>query len=117
MASRAATQRAAGKAEKDRGPGITVTHNGKKYSVFAKDLTALDARAMRQEIGLSFAGLLGAAGVDMDIDLLAGVVWLSRRVNGERELTYEEVAVGFTYDGEYDVDNATADDEDADPEA
>lgn len=103
MASRAGAARAKQRTVADRGPGVTIMVDGRTYSVFAKDLSALDTAALRRELGLSFRGLLEAGNTDPDIDLLAGVMWLSRRVAGESSLTYAEVASAFTYDTEVEL--------------
>lgn len=113
MASRAGTARATERAKKDRGAGVTIKVDGKRYSVFAGDLSALDTAVLRRALGLSFRGLLEAGQTDPDIDLLAGIVWLSRRVAGEITLRYEDVAADF----DYDTDVALVDDDEADPDA
>lgn len=89
--------------------GIRITYEGQVYQVQAGDLNALDSQALRRELGLSFMGLLNALGTDPDIDLLAGVVWLARRVNGEVGLAYAEIAGQMGYealDG-FDIERVT----------
>lgn len=92
MVSRAAQARAKQRDLTDLGSFISVEVDGQKYLLAARDMTALDVRAMREELGYSFVGLLNQAKQDMDVDLLAGIVWMSRRINGEPLLTYAEVA-------------------------
>lgn len=95
--------------------GVTLKIDGTQYTVRAGDLTALDARALRRELGLSFLGLMGALETDPDIDLIAGLMWLSRRVNGETTLAYDEVASDLDYAADYDIVKA-ADEQEADPD-
>lgn len=86
--------------------GVSIKVDGKTYTVRTGDLTALDAQALRRELGLSFFGLMRALGSDPDIDLIAGIVWLSRRVNGEPMLEYAEVAGEMGYDLDVDINKA-----------
>ena len=105
MASQAGQARAKQRAAEEEGPSMTVTIGGVAYKAAAKDLTAVDVREIRKQLGYSFFGLLRELETDSDIDLIAGVVWISRRINGERDLDYAEVAAGISYD---DLDLGTA---------
>lgn len=78
--------------------GIKIAYEGKEYVVRSGDLNALDAQALRQQLGLSFIGLINGLGTDPDIDLIAGVVWMARRINGEPGLPYAAVASAMRYD-------------------
>lgn len=95
------------KTEEHRGEaldiGLKIKVDGKTYTVRQGDLTAMDANALRRETGHSFMGLMRAFGTDPDIDLIACVVWLSRRTNGERGLSFEEVAEEIGYDVDIDL--------------
>lgn len=92
---------AARKAELDA--GIAVLVDGERYEVRMGDLSSLDAAALRRATGFSFRGLMTAAATDPDIDVIAGIVWLSRRINGEPLLDYTEVASAIGYDVEIDL--------------
>lgn len=83
--------------------GLTISVNGKNYTVREGDLTALDTMALRRETGMSFVSLMQAFATSPDIDLIAALAWLARRVDGERMLTYAEVAAEIDYDIEVDV--------------
>jgi hypothetical protein len=109
MASQAGQARAKKRAAADRGPALTITVDGEVYSLVLKDMTALDVRALRAETGYSYNALARQAAADMDIDLLAAVVWMARRINGERDLTYDEVAAGIDYTADYTADSAAPD--------
>jgi hypothetical protein len=92
------------------GAVIRVTVDGKNFTVREADLTAKDAGELRRATGLSFAGLLKAATSDPDIDIIAGIIWLARRTNGERTLDYDQVAENLGYDADITVpDDRTGD--------
>lgn len=94
---------------------ITVTVAGRAYTVCEGDVCAADVIALRRATGHSFRGLLSLLNDDMDIDVLASVVWLARRAEGERSLTFDEVASQITYE-DIDEEPATVDDEESPPE-
>lgn len=99
------------KAELDA--GIAVMLDGVRYAVRMGDLTSIDAAHLRRETGFSFRGLMMAAAKDPDIDVIAAIVWLARRIDGEALLSYEDVAGEIGYDA--DVDLADLDDGEAEP--
>lgn len=78
--------------------GIRVTYDGQEYVVRSGDLNAMDARDLRKELGLSFMGLRRGLAEDPDLDLIAALIWLARRVDGERGLPYAAVALEMGYD-------------------
>lgn len=91
----------ASKAKQDESmdAGMSITLDGHTYTVQMGDLTALDARALRRETGYSFPQLMMVAASDAnDLDVLAAVIWFARYVNGEKSLTFEDVAGDITYD-------------------
>lgn len=97
--------------------GIRLKVGDNVYEITAGDLTALDSRALRQQVGMSFPSLMAQAENDFDIDTLAALIWLARRVNGERDLSFEEVAgeVGYADLEGLDFDAAPEPDEDDAP--
>ena len=100
--------------------GIKLTIDDVTYEVRSGDLTALDARALRQQVKMTFPELLEALGESPDIDLIAALVWLARRLKGERNLTYDEVAEDMGYDVFDSIDMAATGAEEVDeanPEA
>lgn len=80
----------------DQGAKITV--DGSEYVVRAGDLSALDSRALRKEVGVSFIQLINELQSDADIDSIAAIMWLARRIKGEVTLRYDEVAAEVGYD-------------------
>lgn len=83
--------------------GISIVVDGTTYTVRSGDLSSLDTLALRRTVGLSFAGVIRAMQSDPDIDLIAAIVWLARRVDGERGLEFEDVASEIGYDVDLDV--------------
>lgn len=99
---------------------MSLTIDGKLYDLIIADLTSLDTMALRRATGMGIRGLMKAAEEDPDIDVIAALVWLSRRTHGERGLRFEEVAAEIGYDVDIQMDGAEAggDKEDgSDPEA
>lgn len=112
--NRKVTTKSEAKREDGLNQGLSISVDGRKYTVRAGDITGLDSAALRRETGMSFMGLMKAMQTDPDVDLIAALMWLSRRIEGEKLLTYEEVAAEVGYD--VDIDLADAEPEDADPE-
>jgi hypothetical protein len=95
--------------------GLSISVDGTVYTVRQGDLTSLDTMALRRETGYSFMGLLKAFQADPDIDLIAALVWLARRIDGEQMLAYADVASEIGYDVDIDVVGEAG--EESDPEA
>lgn len=99
-------QTARGKADRRAADdaGLSMTVDGRVYTVTQGDLSALDVAMLRRETGLSFRGLLTGLMRDGDIDLVAVFVWLARVVvEEERGLLFEQVAAEIGYDVELDI--------------
>lgn len=95
--------------DKSLDEGVTIVVDGKDYTVVAGDLSALDTMALRRETGFSFRSLIMSLQSDPDVDLVAALVWLSRRIGGEQMLSYAEVARDIGYDADIDVKEAEGD--------
>lgn len=96
--------------------GLSINVDGRVYTVRMGDLKSIDTMALRRATGYSFTGLMRAVQSDPDIDLIAAIVWLARRTEGEKLLDYEAVASEIGYDVDIDiVDDEPG--EEADPEA
>lgn len=67
--------------------------DGTVHAITVGDMTGLDARELRRQVGISFPKLLTEFfSDDSDLDVVAAILWLARYVNGgEKGLTYEEV--------------------------
>lgn len=98
-------------------PEIVVVIDGEKYPFRLSEITARDSGALRSATGMSLRAIMSAAKTDPDIDVIAALVWLSRRQHGEKTLAYDDVAAEIGYDTTFDLEGV-ADAEDPDsPEA
>lgn len=76
--------------------GMTITLDGETYEVRIGDITPSLARAVRREFGCGPQSLIRQLAADPDIDLLAGFIWLARRIRGEG-VDLEDVEAGVSY--------------------
>jgi hypothetical protein len=97
--------------------GLSLVVNGTKYTVRIGDIHGILASQLRRETGYSFRGLMMAAAKDPDIDIVAAIMWLSRRIDGEHMLAFEDVAEGLDYDADVELAEADGAPEDDHPEA
>lgn len=96
--------------------GLSVNVDGTVYTVRLGDLKGSDTAALRRSTGYSWMGLMRAAQLDPDLDVIAALVWMSRRLAGERLLEFDEVADELGYDSDVDIVSDEPGEE-ADPEA
>ncbi len=89
--------------------GVEIALNGKTYKLAMSDCTALDAKDCRRQTGMSLNTIFGSASGESDLDSIAAMVWLARRHDGERELTYDDVASEITYGSDFKVAGAEED--------
>jgi hypothetical protein len=90
-----ARRRAAGK---DNSPGMQIDYDGRTYVVRESDLTPRLVAELRRETGFAgWVGLGNEAKRGFDLDVLAALVWLARRVQGET-VDYGTVLDGMGYD-------------------
>lgn len=97
------------------GPGMKIEYDGRTYTVRESDLTPRLVAELRRETGFAgWAGLASEAQRGFDLDVLAALIWLSRRVSGER-VDFGSVLDSMSYQGDL---NITVDDpKEASPEA
>jgi hypothetical protein len=77
--------------------GIRVTYEGTAYEIHFGELSGLDVRELRKQTGYTTFGLLNTVfDGNVDIDVLAAIVWLARRMAGET-LAYDVVAGGMKW--------------------
>jgi hypothetical protein len=98
----AQARRTGSKPKADQSPGMQIEFDGQTYVVRQSDMTGQDARALRQEVGMSFAGLLKQMQADPDIDLIGAFIWLARRIKGDA-VTYDSILDNIGYDSDIDV--------------
>lgn len=101
---------------------IIVVVDGVRHVFDHHEMNALDVRDLRRATGMSLGKLLEALSDDPDIDIIAAIVWLSRRQHGEPKIKYELVVQQIGYDtdldfSENDPDAAPADTDDAEDDA
>lgn len=85
--------------------GVAIYINGKRYELRMGDVSALDAKAFREQVGEPFMKVMSSED-DWDMDWIAGVVWLARRLDGERTLKFADVAGEIGYDTDIDMKGA-----------
>lgn len=78
--------------------GVRIEVGEDVYEVRVGDLNALDDMALRKQVGVPFTDLMEMLTKAPGLDLIAAIVWLARRIKGERDLTFEAVAVDIGYD-------------------
>lgn len=96
-------RRTAGKPKDQSSPGMQLEVAGRTYVVRESDLTPRDVAALRRETG--FAGWLGLVTESQrgfDLDVLAALVWLARRIDGET-VPYETVLDEMSYEADLNV--------------
>lgn len=108
------TRASAAKKKAAMDSGISITIDERTYVVREGDITALDSRALRQEVGMTFPKIIAAMQDDPDLDLVAALVWLARRLEGERNLAFDDVASELNYSHVEDLKIGNAADEEVD---
>jgi hypothetical protein len=82
---------------------MQIEWEGKTYVIRETDLTPKLVAEIRRETG--FAGWVGLAqetSRGFDLDVLAALVWLARRMQGEI-ISYDAVLDGMNYDGDLKI--------------
>lgn len=77
--------------------GMRIEIDGEGYEVRLGDITPSVARELRREFGMGPQSFLATMGADPDVDLLAGFIWLARRIRGEY-VDLETVMEGVGYE-------------------
>lgn len=97
--------------------GLRFKFDGVDYDIFLSDLTGRDVKDFRAAVGMSPVHAFRIAPTEgLDIDVIAGFVWLAKRKKKPRT-TYDEILDQISYGN---VDVATVDEDEADeddPEA
>lgn len=63
--------------------GLRIVADGEVYEVRLGDITPSIAREVRREFNMGPQRFLATMAADPDVDLLAGFMWLARRIRGE----------------------------------
>lgn len=93
-AARKQTARTRAKMDDELNTGVSLTLDGKTYTVRPGDLSARIERELRREFGGSFDALRTELGRDPGLDSFATFVWLARRIDGE-DVTLDDVEVSY----------------------
>lgn len=103
MPSAASRRSPARRGAKADSPGMQIEVDGRTYIVRESDLTPRDVAALRRETGFAgWMGLVTETQRGFDLDVLAALVWLARRIEGDI-LPYETVLDSMSYEGEIDI--------------
>lgn len=87
----------------DTSPGMRIDYDGRSYVVRESDLTPRLIAELRRETGFAgWVGLASEAQRGFDLDVLAALIWLTRRIEGET-VTFEAVLDGMRYDADMDI--------------
>lgn len=99
--------------------GIRISLGEDIYEVRVGDLNALHERALRKQYGSPFSSLMDEFDESPGLDSIAAVVWLARYMNGETDLSYEDVAVDvdLEFAEAMQVDESSAEEVGDSPEA
>lgn len=95
-------------------PGLAITVDGTEHFICLSDLTAIDAKDFRAQVGVPLQAVFAGA-VGTDIDIIAGLVWLDRRRTDQR-LQYVTVASEMTFRTPFSVAFKDAEEAETDPE-
>lgn len=88
------------------GLGLKVTHDGKVYQFHFGELCGLDALELRRQAGYTTSELFRTASQGFaDVDTVAVIVWLSRRLAGD-VVPFETVARAVKWQARMVVDLA-----------
>lgn len=97
---------------------VTLTLGGEQVTFRLGDMNAVDAGDFRRQVGVSL--MQAIAGGSLDLDIVAGLLWLTKRRDNPK-LAYHAVAAQLTYADLEDIDGAEQpdepDEENIDPEA
>ncbi|HEX2027728.1 MAG TPA: hypothetical protein VHF25_06980 [Nitriliruptorales bacterium] len=92
---------------------LTVKLVDGEHTVRLGGVTGSDARLFRAQVGVSLLEAITSGSIDLDV--VAGVVWLSRRKAGERSLPYQKVADELSWDTVEQVEAFNASERNGDP--
>jgi phage tail tube protein FII len=105
---RKTTRRSEQARRQEQSRALRIDVNGKQYTLRFGDVTGVEAKAFREQVGVPFTKIM-RNDEDWDLDWIAGMVWLARRLDGERMLRFDDVAAEIGFDTEFDVSQAGVD--------
>lgn len=101
-------------------PELVIIVDGTKYPFRLQEVTARDTGDLRRATGMSVRAVIVAMAEDPDIDVIAALVFLSKRQNGEPKVVYADVAAEIGYETTLDLvsdDIPTDESDESDPDS
>lgn len=95
---------------------ITVKVDGDPFTVRPNEVSAKMVGQLRRVTGFSLQSLMAAAGEEPDLDVIAALVWLARRQQGEN-VSYDKIADSLTYESDIEPGDEPAPEDPDSPEA
>lgn len=91
--------------------GLVFTVDGKRHELNVVEITGREAKAFRDATGIALRRAFAAFAGDpdsVDLDTVAGIVWLARRQGGE-EVAYDDVLGSISYGTDFSAVETTVD--------
>lgn len=77
--------------------------NDKEYLLDITAIGAADNHALRKELGFGWQKLWAAMQEEPELDLIAGLIWMCRRHNGEPGVQFSTVMSTINYKTEIEI--------------
>lgn len=87
--------------------GLVFTVDGKRHELNLVEVTGRDAKAFREATGVSLRKAFSSFASDpddVDLDTIAGILWLARRQAGEK-VSYDDVLGSITYTTDFSAES------------
>lgn len=91
--------------------GLMFTLDGKRHELNLEEITGRDAKEFREQTGMAFrraVTMFVQSPDDVDLDTIAGIVWLARRQAGD-QVTYDTVLGEINYTTDFTAVSAEVD--------
>lgn len=85
--------------------GLKFTVDGKPLELNLEEITGRDAKEFRNQTGMAFrraVTMFSESPQDVDIDTVAGIIWLARRQGGD-QATYDTVLGEINYATDFET--------------
>lgn len=89
---------------------LELEFNGEKLILRQSEITGIDSRDFRAELGFGVTGMFQADGRFLDVDSVAGVIWLIKRRTNPR-LKFVDIAAKVTFADLNNIGEAIEDDD------
>lgn len=98
----------------DQDAMLTLEWNDETLVLRQSEITGIDSRDFRAELGFGITGMFQADGKYLDVDSVAGMIWIIKRRKTPR-LTYEDIAAKVTFADLNNISDATGAEAEDDP--